>query len=132
MSDETETTSVEKLSFWLRLIPMIIFAISVWLSFYVLLLVAAIQFIWVAINDDANENLSRFGDSLSKWLRDAAAFLSYKTEDKPFPWASWPESEIEPELTDEPVEQPEPKAAKPRAKPKATRKPRAKSKPKSD
>ncbi len=121
MSDTSETASVEKASFWLRLIPMIILAISMWLALHVLFLVAAIQFIWVAINDEANENLSRFGDSLSKWMRDTAAFLSYKTEDKPFPWKGWPEGEAEVELTDEPVAQPEPKAET-KPKPKTTRK----------
>ncbi len=130
MTETSETASVEKASFWLRLIPMIILAISLWLALHVLFLVAAIQFIWVAINDEPNENLLRFGDSLSKWMRDTAAFLSYKTEDKPFPWKGWPEGEgeTEVELSDEPVAQPEPETdtkPKPKTPRKRTTKPKS-------
>lgn len=132
MTDTTETASLDEKSFWLRLIPMIIFAISFWLALHLLLLIAAIQFIWVAINDEPNSHLSEFGDSLSSWMKNAAAFLSYRTEDKPFPWSAWPDADPEDELTSEPVAQAEPKATKPRAKPKTTRKPRAKPKPKSE
>ena len=140
MPDETERASVEKPAFWLRLIPMIIYAISLWLAFHLLLLIAAVQFIWNAINDEPNEHLSKFGDSLSKWMKSVAKFMTYRSEDKPFPWTQWPDADEVPDLSSEPAEQPEPApkpaatatrtTAKSTAKPKASAKPKAPAKPK--
>jgi hypothetical protein len=55
-----------------------------------LTLIAIAQFIWLAVQRQRNEFLAGFGRSLAGWLRDAALFLTGATDEKPFPWASWP------------------------------------------
>jgi len=89
MDDNTDDTS----SRWSRLIPMIVLMICFALAETVLYLVAVIQFIWALVNNEPNKQLSEFGASLSDWMAQDAKYLTYVTEEKPFPWAKWPESE---------------------------------------
>ena len=87
---ENETT--KRSSRWARLIPMIVLIICFSLAETALYIIALIQFIWTLVNDDPNEQLSDFGASISAWLAQNAKYLSYVTEEKPFPWAKWPDS----------------------------------------
>ncbi len=75
---------------WSRLVPMIILALCFGLAHSVLFLVALIQFIWTAVDNAPNPELTSFGASLSKWLAQTAAYLSYASEIRPFPWDAWP------------------------------------------
>ena len=58
---------------------------------HALLCVTAIaQFLWLLFSGAANSQLSQFGNSLSRWLADAARYLTCVSDVKPFPWAPWP------------------------------------------
>jgi hypothetical protein len=48
-----------------------------------------------------NENLRFFGASLATYIYQALMFVTYNSDEKPFPFAPWPESEM-------PVNAPEP------------------------
>lgn len=86
---DNETT--ERPSRWTRLIPMIVLIICFSLAETALYIIALIQFIWTLVNEDPNEQLADFGAALSKWVAQDAKYLSYATEEKPFPWAKWPD-----------------------------------------
>jgi len=75
---------------WARLIPMIVLIICFGLAEAALYIVALFQFIWTLVNDEPNEQLIEFGAALSEWIAQDAKYLSYVTEEKPFPWAKWP------------------------------------------
>ena len=87
MDNETS----ERPSRWARLIPMIILLICFSLAEAALYIIALIQFIWTLVNENPNEQLSDFGAALSKWVAQDAKYLSFATEEKPFPWAKWPD-----------------------------------------
>ena len=80
----------ERPSPWARLIPMIVLIICFGLAEAALYIIAIIQFIWSAVNGQPNEQLTDFGKSLSKWVSQDAEYLTYASEEKPFPWAKWP------------------------------------------
>lgn len=84
-----ETT--ERPSRWARLIPMIVLLICFGLAEAALYIIALIQFIWTLVNEDPNEQLTDFGVALSKWVAQDAKYLSYASEEKPFPWDKWPD-----------------------------------------
>ena len=42
---------------------------------------------------NTNDNLGRFGNQLSQYLYAIVQFQTFNTEDKPFPFGKWPESE---------------------------------------
>lgn len=88
---DNETT--ERPSRWARLIPMIVLIICFGLAEAALYIIALIQFIWTLVNEEPNDALTEFGVSLSEWMSQDAKYLSYATEEKPFPWAKWPTAE---------------------------------------
>jgi hypothetical protein len=88
---DNETT--ERPSRWARLIPMIVLIICFSLAETALYIIALIQFIWTLVNEEPNEQLADFGAALSKWIAQDAKYLSYVTEEKPFPWAKWPDAQ---------------------------------------
>lgn len=75
---------------WSRLIPMLVLILCFGLSEAALYIIALIQFIWVLVNGESNEGLTEFGASLAEWMAQNAKYLSYATEEKPYPWAEWP------------------------------------------
>lgn len=73
-----------------RGLMMLVFVIFVALAEYVLILLAVLQFAWMLLTGQPNEALKNFGRSLAEWMAEAARFQSAASEDKPFPWKSWP------------------------------------------
>ena len=84
---------------WIRLVYMILFALLSILSRILISIVAAVQFLVVLFSGEGNHHLRRFGYGLAEWTSQAYLFLSFNTEDKPFPFADWPEP-------DQPVNEP--------------------------
>ncbi|MCH9692791.1 MAG: DUF4389 domain-containing protein [Gammaproteobacteria bacterium] len=78
---------------WLRLLFMVLFALLLEVAGVVILIVVVLQFLFAILTGNANGNLRRFGDQLSSYIYQILQFLSYNTEEKPFPFAEWPESE---------------------------------------
>ncbi len=48
-----------------------------------------IQFFWMLIKKERNAQIVEFGNGIGNWLSVAAAFVTGKSEDKPFPWGNW-------------------------------------------
>ena len=80
----------ENSSRWARLVPMIVLIICFSLAEAALYIIAIIQFIWAAVNGEPNEQLTEFGASLSIWVSQDVKYLTYVSEEKPFPWTKWP------------------------------------------
>lgn len=77
---------------WLRLAFMLLFALVLCVVTYVVATVVALQFIWHLAKGEANSRLKHFGRSLSRYIEQVLCFLTYNSEDKPFPFADWPDS----------------------------------------
>ncbi|HUF87002.1 MAG TPA: DUF4389 domain-containing protein [Thermohalobaculum sp.] len=54
---------------------------------------AVLQFGWMLFGGRPNAFLHEFGQSLSRWLRQASAFVTCASEERPFPRAPWPRAE---------------------------------------
>jgi len=90
----TEKTLHDKLSVgskWLRLIFMILFALVAYCIIPVIIvLIAVFQFIYTLFSDGPLDTLLAFSRSLSHYLQQIANYLTYTTEEKPFPFTGWP------------------------------------------
>ena len=75
---------------WKRGLFMLLCVFAFGVGQTLLILLAIVQFMWLLFSKVPNPNLVRFGKSLSVWLAEAARFLSCDTNQKPFPWSSWP------------------------------------------
>ena len=89
MTDDTATT-VGKRSVWLRGLLMILMAIAFQISGTLLAIGAIVQFVLALLSDGPNARLIAFGQSLGLYLRQIADFVSFATEEVPFPFSAWP------------------------------------------
>lgn len=99
MSDETPgklEDNIQSRSTWLRLFFMLILAGCFAIAESVAIAVVLFQFFCVLFTGNRNDNLIRFGGSLSRYLFDIARYMTYNTEDRPFPFGRWPEAPHQP------------------------------------
>lgn len=75
---------------WIRLLFILLFALLYGLVEIILAVVIIVQFGFVLITAKRNLKLLEFGASLSQYSYQILCFVTYNTEDKPFPFAPWP------------------------------------------
>ena len=56
----------------------------------IILLLAFGQFVHVLIKKEVHPTLLGFGHSLAQYNYEIVSFLTYNTEEKPFPFSAWP------------------------------------------
>ncbi|MCA0894850.1 DUF4389 domain-containing protein [Microbulbifer agarilyticus] len=95
MSNEELKQNLTSTNQWLRLIYMVLFAVLLEVAGFVMLAVVIAQFLFAIVSGKANDNLRRLGDQISSYIYQTLQFLIYNTEEKPFPFSEWPESEEE-------------------------------------
>jgi hypothetical protein len=76
-----------------RVFYTILFAIIGWLSLYVFALVVIIQFGFLLITGQVNTNLKGFNKEVGLFLFDLIKYLSFQSNEKPFPFRDWPYDE---------------------------------------
>ena len=101
MSEDTgeaasrETSQLEqnlkRRSTWLRLLFMVVFVALYMITRIVFSAVVIIQFLWVLFTAESNKYVTELGQSLATYTYQVMLYLSFNTEDKPFPFsAEWP------------------------------------------
>lgn len=80
---------------WLRLLFMVLFYFLLQIAGLVMLAVVVLQFLFAIITGGANGNLRRLGDQVASYIYQTLQFLIYNSEEKPFPFSEWPESDVE-------------------------------------
>jgi len=75
---------------WIRLFFMAIFAIVSYVVQILVWIVSAVQFVITIVTGKNNKNLLHFGEGLSIYAFHIMKFLTYVTEEKPFPFSHWP------------------------------------------
>lgn len=91
--NDISAASGNKRNIWLRALFMLLMACLLHLSGTVLFVVTVIQFVIVLLSDAPNARLVLFGRSLGNYLRQIVNFLTFATEEVPFPFSEWPVGE---------------------------------------
>ena len=91
---------------WVRGLYLIFFAIAWGLSELLLTVSVIFQFLAVLFTGSANQPLLRFGQNLSRYHYQIARFVSFNTEEKPFPFSDWPDEEPGGERWQDAVDEP--------------------------
>lgn len=86
MSD-TPATAPGQRSLWLRGLFMVLMAMAFHLAATLLALLALVQFVLALLSGTPNARLRSFGQSLGQYLRQIADFVSFGTEELPFPFS---------------------------------------------
>lgn len=83
--------NIKSRSTWIRLVYMVMYAFLFMVSEFVLCAVVVIQFIWRIVEGQSNEKLLAFGQSLASYLYQVIRFLTFNSDDLPFPLdGDWP------------------------------------------
>ena len=89
MNEHIETAKTER-HIWLRGLLMILMGLAYQLGGTVLFLVAFIQFVMSLLSNEPNTRLMAFGRSLGRYQSQIADFVSFASEQAPFPFSDWP------------------------------------------
>ena len=105
---------------WLRGLYMLLFALCYSIAEIIIFFIAVFQFLHNLVTGNTQARLLSLGKNLTEYVSQIFLFLTYNSEDKPFPFGPWPGNE-EVSSPEEPT--PAPKASKKKSsKKKATKK----------
>lgn len=91
--NDISDASGNKRNIWLRGLWMLLMLLVLHVCGTVLLIVAVIQFVVVLLNEAPNIRLVSFGRNLGSYFRQIVNFLTFATEEIPFPFSEWPAGE---------------------------------------
>lgn len=76
---------------WMRGLYMLLFFLIFRIAEIVIAALAVFQFIATLLTGKTNLNLLTFGQKLSTYIYQIMLFFTYNSEEKPFPFSSWPQ-----------------------------------------
>lgn len=88
--NEVSQTSGGRRNIWVRGLFMLLMLLVLHVCGTVLFVVALIQFVVVLANDAPNQRLAALGRNLGSYFRQIVNFLTFVTEEVPFPFSDWP------------------------------------------
>lgn len=74
-----------------RVFHMLVFAVAFWILCWVLAATAIVQLLLRLTTGAPAADLQRFGAALGRYAAQVVAFLTFASEQLPFPFGSWPE-----------------------------------------
>ena len=80
---------------WLRVFFIIVFVFIYGVTNWVLAAVVVLQAGWSLITSSKSEKLGKFGASIGEYIRQIVNFMTYNSDDMPFPFNEWPEPKEE-------------------------------------
>ena len=88
--NETSDTPPNDRNIWMRGLFMLLLILAFHISGTVIFIVTAIQFVVMLLAGKPNARLVTFGRSLGRYLQQIVDFLTFATEEMPFPFNDWP------------------------------------------
>lgn len=82
--------NTEKRNIWTRALFMLLMALAYHVCGTVLFVISLVQFVIVLAGGTPNARLVLFGRSLAHYYRQIVIFMTFATEEKPFPFNDWP------------------------------------------
>lgn len=88
--NDTPDTPIDRRNIWVRGLLMLLMALAFQVSGTVLCFVTVIQSLIMLLNDRPNARLVAFGRSMGRYFQQTVNFLTFATEEIPFPFNDWP------------------------------------------
>ncbi len=89
MEQETKDNLTSR-NTWIRVVYMILFAVIFYIVALVIAVVAVVQFLSTLFTGKVNRQLQALGQGVGAYVNEITVFLTYHTDDKPYPFAPWP------------------------------------------
>ena len=83
--------NITRCGIWLRLLFMIILSMAYGVAEAVTFAVVVFQFVASLFTGKPNDQLARFGRNLARYFQQIIAYMTFATEEKPFPFMPWPD-----------------------------------------
>lgn len=90
MNNEELKSNLLSSRHWLRLVFMLLFAAILQIASIIMWALVLLQFLFSLVTGQDNTNLRQFGHSLSTYIFQILKFLTYASDEKPFPFSDWP------------------------------------------
>ncbi len=90
---EYSDASGNRRNLWVRGLFMLLIGFAFQLCGTILCIVTFIQFVIVLVSNAPNVRLVSFGRSPGSYLRQIVSFLTFATDEIPFPFSDWPAEE---------------------------------------
>ena len=90
MDETTSLPGAKPRNLWLRALQMLLMGVAFQLAAWVLVVVALLQLVLAVATSGTNERLASLGAAIGRYLRQIAGFVSFGTEQVPFPFSDWP------------------------------------------
>lgn len=95
MEDKTLREHFTSGETWTRGLFMVLFAILYSIAEIVVGAVAVFQFVATLLTGRSNDRLVHLGEDLSSYIYHCLRFLTYASDDRPYPFSSWPSPDRE-------------------------------------
>jgi hypothetical protein len=101
MTEELEKTPKKSSNraYWIKGLYIVLFLVIGYLVGFVTFFVVIFQFIFNFIMKEPNVHIQNFGQSISVYLYDITRFITFNSEELPFPFKPWPSSTVLTEVT---------------------------------
>lgn len=83
--------NVTRRDIWLRLVFMMVLGVAFYVAEFIIFIVVVFQFLSSLFTSHPNHRLKRLGRNLARYLQQITVYWTFATEDKPFPFAPWPD-----------------------------------------
>lgn len=90
--DEDIKTNFKSKNIWVRGLFMLLFAVLYGVAEFVLLVIALFQFGHALFTGRPNDNATSFGYSIGRYIFDITRFVTFNTDERPFPFSPWPQN----------------------------------------
>jgi len=84
--------NAKNIDVWTRGLFIIIYGVIFYFLFALIWLVVIFQFFMKLITGNLNEQILDFSDSLNKYVSQILLYITFKSEERPFPFSPWPKS----------------------------------------
>jgi len=78
---------------WLRGLFILIFGVIFYFLYGIIWLLVVFQFITKVLTGNLNDNLSNFSESLTRFAFQILLYITFQSEERPFPFSPWPEDQ---------------------------------------
>jgi len=91
MSEATKVAVTDS-NTWMRIVYMVLFGFVYSIAEVVMIAIAVVQVLFKLFTGEVNQNLLSFGKQVVKYIYNIMQFLTFITEEKPFPFSTWQDS----------------------------------------
>lgn len=91
--DSNFTQNLKSAIFWKRLLFMMLFAVAYTLTKFAVCATIIFLIFYNLLTGGSNERAVTFGRQASAYIYHLLLYLTYNTEERPFPFADWPKPE---------------------------------------